>query len=67
MQRLLENIAGMGFLLLEAQEFMTQTVDMPPCQLISGQSQKLNIIRLKHHFDTHYPLILLTTRYIFAC
>lgn len=37
MERLLGNTAGMGFLFLEVQEFMTQTVNMPPCQLASGQ------------------------------
>lgn len=58
MERLLENIVGMGFLVLGVQTSMTETVDMTPCQLISGQSQKLSIIRLKYNFDTHHLLIL---------
>lgn len=40
MECLLENIVGMGFLVLEVQASVTETVDIPPCQTISGQNQK---------------------------
>lgn len=46
MECLLENIVAMAFLVLRMQAFMTETVDIPPCPLISGQSQKLTIISL---------------------
>lgn len=59
-----ESTAGMGFLLLKLQE--TQTVDMSPLP-ISICTEKLNFIRLKHHSDTHHPLILFTTGFIFPC
>lgn len=33
MECLLENIVGMGFLVLEVQASVTETVDIPPCQI----------------------------------
>lgn len=66
-ERLLEDVVGMGFLVLGVPASVTEAVDMCPCQQISGQSQKLCIIRPKYNFDTHHLLILLTTGYIFSC